>query len=107
MEEKTKKRKQTNTEEPLPIVGLYVIENPKRYERPRSVDGDEVVCVNENKRRMIRIGRQVLDGIRSQIISVIQEYRDVFAYTVDAMPSIDPQVMVHRLNIKEGYGLVR
>lgn len=52
---------------------------------------------------MIKIKKQVLDDIRAQIINVIQEYKDVFAYTIDEMPSIDPLVMVHRLNIKDGH----
>lgn len=64
-EEKTRKRKQPESEEPLSVMGVYVAENPKRYERSRPADGDEKVCVSEEKGGMIRIGKQVSNDVRS------------------------------------------
>lgn len=75
-------RKKPEPEEPLLVMGLYITESLKQYKRPRSV-----------------VGKQVPNNIISQIINVIRQYQDVFAYTVDEMPGIDPRVMVHRLNI--------
>ncbi|XP_048492385.1 uncharacterized protein LOC125493260 [Beta vulgaris subsp. vulgaris] len=86
-EEVSRKRKCPELEGPLPVMGLYMADNPKRYKRPRPANRDE----------------EVADGIKDQILEVIKEFQDVFAYTVDEMPGIDPELMVHRLNIREGY----
>lgn len=56
---------------------------------------------HEKKGWAVRIGKQIPCGISAQIKEVIGEFLDVFAYTIDDMPSIDPHLMVHRLNIRE------
>ena len=83
-------------------MGLYVAENSKRYERLRPADRDEEPCIDEKRGRTIRIGKQVPSDIRAEIIEVIWEFQDVFVYTIDEIPGIDSQLMVHRLNIPEG-----
>ncbi|XP_048502807.1 uncharacterized protein LOC125498614 [Beta vulgaris subsp. vulgaris] len=98
----SRKRKCPEPEEPLPVIGLYMADNPKRYERPHPADRDEEVCIDSERSRTVRIGKQVPEGIRAQILEVIKEFH-VFAYTVDEMPGIDPKLMVHRLNIREAY----
>ncbi|KMT19209.1 hypothetical protein BVRB_1g013910 [Beta vulgaris subsp. vulgaris] len=64
-EEATRKRKCPEPEEPLPVMGLYVADNPKRYERPRPADRDEEVCIDKERGRMIRIGKQVPEETKS------------------------------------------
>ncbi|XP_048496365.1 uncharacterized protein LOC125495631 [Beta vulgaris subsp. vulgaris] len=40
---------------------------------------------------------------RQDIIQVLTEYQDVFAYEATEMPGLDPKIMCHELNIKEGF----
>ncbi|XP_010693164.1 uncharacterized protein LOC104906147 [Beta vulgaris subsp. vulgaris] len=103
----TRKRKSPEPEEPLPVMGIYVADNPKRYERPHPADRDEEVCIDERRGRTVRIGKQVPKETKVQILEVIKEFQDVFAYSVDEMPDIDPNLMVHRLNIREGHRPVK
>ncbi|XP_010678170.1 uncharacterized protein LOC104893735 [Beta vulgaris subsp. vulgaris] len=103
----SRKRKCPEPEEPLPVMGLYMADNPKQYERPRLADRDEEVCIDSEQGRTVRIGKQVPKGIRTRILEVIKEFQDVFAYTVDEMPGIDPKLMVHRLIIREGYKSIK
>src|SRR3954469_14342720 len=39
---------------------------------------------------------------KADLIALIREYIDVFAWHYEDMPGLDPKVAVHRLNIKEG-----
>ena len=36
---------------------------------------------------------------KSSLIALLKEYRDVFAWTYDEMPGLDPSVTVHHLNV--------
>jgi len=37
---------------------------------------------------------------REELIALIREYIDVFAWNYKDMPDLDPQIAIHRLNIK-------
>lgn len=40
--------------------------------------------------------------MREQVIQLLKEYKDVFVWTYAQMPHLDPQLVSHKLNIKEG-----
>jgi len=37
---------------------------------------------------------------RKELIALIREYIDIFTWNYEDMPSLDPQIAMHRLNIK-------
>ena len=37
---------------------------------------------------------------REELIALVREYIDVFAWNYEDMPDLDPQIAMHRLNIK-------
>ena len=37
---------------------------------------------------------------KEELIVLVKEYIDVFAWNYEDMPGLDPQVAMHRLNIK-------
>ena len=43
---------------------------------------------------------------REQLVTLLQKYRDVFAWTYDEMPGLDPGLVVHSLNVDPGMRLV-
>ena len=43
---------------------------------------------------------------REQLVALLQKYRDVFAWTYDEMPGLDPGLVVHSLNVDPGIRLV-
>ena len=53
------------------------------------------------------MGSQKLDFISSQLtiqekeqlVTLLKEYRNVFAWTYDEMPGLDPRLVVHALNV--------
>ena len=40
---------------------------------------------------------------KAEIVQVIKEFQDVFTYEASEMPGLDPKIMCHELNIKEGF----
>ena len=45
------------------------------------------------------ISSQLMAQEREQLVALLQKYRDVFAWTYDEMPGLDPGVVVHSLNV--------
>jgi len=44
---------------------------------------------------------------KQDLMSLIKEYIDVFAWSFEDMPGLDPQVAMHRLNIKPDAKLIK
>lgn len=86
---------------------LYLTENPKQYGRPKPVDGDETIPLGDDPSRTVRVGKNLDEKMKSIILQTLREFQDVFAYTANEMPGIDPSVMAHELNIREGHKPVK
>ncbi|VFQ83572.1 unnamed protein product [Cuscuta campestris] len=74
-------------------------------ERSKLEPGDEteqIVLREAFPGRMVRIGRDLPGGLREEIISVLRECADIFAWSVADMPGIDRSVICHRLAVMEG-----
>ncbi|VFQ62007.1 unnamed protein product [Cuscuta campestris] len=73
-------------------------------ERSKLEPGDEteqIVLRETLSETMVRIGRDLPGGIREEIISVLREYADIFAWSVADMSGIDRSVICHRLAVME------
>ncbi|VFQ87943.1 unnamed protein product [Cuscuta campestris] len=74
-------------------------------DRSKLEPGDEteqIVLREAFPERMVRIGRDLPRGLRDEIISVLREYADIFAWSVADMPGINHSVICHRLAVMEG-----
>ncbi|XP_075674899.1 uncharacterized protein LOC142644106 [Castanea sativa] len=45
------------------------------------------------------ISSQLTTQEKEQLVALLQKYMDVFAWTYDEMPSLDPELVVHSLNV--------
>ncbi|VFQ93912.1 unnamed protein product [Cuscuta campestris] len=66
---------------------------------------EQIVLREAFPERMVRIGRDLPRGLREEIISVLREYAEIFAWSVADMPGIDRSVICHRLAVMEGQAL--
>ena len=48
------------------------------------------------------ISSQLVAQEKEQLVTLLQKYRDVFAWTYDEMPGLDPGLVVHSLNVDPG-----
>ena len=57
--------------------------------------------------RTTKIGTLANPAIHQELITFLRGSRDVFAWSHEDMPGIDPSVMVHRLNVSPAFLPVR
>lgn len=63
---------------------------------------DEVVLHEAYPRKIVKIGSQISLKTRDELVSLLREFRDVFAWEPKDMPGIPESIALHRLNIKSG-----
>ena len=56
---------------------------------------------------MIRIGNNLSTDIRQELLTVITEFLDIFAFNVSEMHGIPKEVMCHKLDIQPGHKPVK
>ena len=55
----------------------------------------------EEKRKKVKIGTTLSPAIRKELIDLLQDYSDVFAWSYQDMPGLDIDIVVHRLPLKK------
>ena len=73
-----------------------------RFEQHELPTEDKVAQINlgdEAKPKPIFINESLSPSEKEDLISLIQEYIDVFAWNYKDMPGLDPRAAMHRLNI--------
>ncbi|XP_017224785.1 uncharacterized protein LOC108201008 [Daucus carota subsp. sativus] len=70
-------------------------------------DTEEVALYDEEPTKVVKVGKSLSPVIKSGLIALLREYRDVFAWTAIDMPGIPEEIALHRLNIKPGVKPVR
>ena len=64
---------------------------------------EEVFLDDLNHERTTKIGTIASPAIRQELTAFLRSNRDVFAWTHEDMPGIDPSVIVHRLNVSPSF----
>ncbi|XP_022159205.1 uncharacterized protein LOC111025624 [Momordica charantia] len=57
--------------------------------------------------KQVSIGSRLRAEVKEELVSFLKANADVFAWSHDDMPGIDPSIMVHRLNVDPSYRPVR
>ena len=55
----------------------------------------------EGERKEVKIGITLSPATRKKLIYLLQDYNDVFTWSYQDMPSLDTDIMVHRLPLRE------
>ena len=55
----------------------------------------------KEERKEVKIGTTLSPAIRKELIDLLQDYNDVFAWSYQDMPGLDTDIVVHRLPLKE------
>jgi len=75
----------------------------KWFEQCEPSTEDRVIQVNlgsQDHPKPISISESLSLAEREEVIALVREYIDVFAWNYKDMPGLDPQIAMHRLNIK-------
>ena len=54
---------------------------------------------DQHPEHTVQVGSQLPGCLQDQLITFLREHRDVFAWSHEDMPRIDPSIIVHRLNV--------
>ena len=75
----------------------------KCFERRGLPTEDKVIQIDvgdQKQSKLIFISESLSPTKKDVLTSLIKEYIDVFAWSYEDMPGLDPQVVMNRLNIK-------
>ena len=67
---------------------------------------EEVLLDDSKPDRTIKIGTLASLTVHLALTTFLKKNQDVFAWSHDDMPGIDPTVMVHRLNVLASFPLI-
>ena len=68
----------------------------------------EDISLDENNlERYTRVGADLEENIKKDLVHFLKKNIDVFAWTHEDMPGIDPSVITHRLNVSPSFKLMR
>ncbi|KAL5544666.1 hypothetical protein UlMin_008450 [Ulmus minor] len=67
----------------------------------------EVLLFDNEPEKTCKIGSALTGQFKEDLIIFLREHRDVFAWSHEDMPRIDPNVIVHRLNIDPNFKPVK
>lgn len=88
------------------IMSVYEEEHtPNTQERPRLVEEHEEVEIFEGK--SIKIGKNLSEAVRHDVLATIDKFCDIFAFSMEEMSGIPPSIMCHKLDLKYDYKLVK
>ena len=68
---------------------------------------EEVILDDAQPERMTRVGTLASPPIRQALMTFLRENQDVFAWSHEDMPGIDPSIIVYKLNVLPSFSLVR
>ena len=68
---------------------------------------EEITLDSSDPGRTTKIGTLANPTIRQELITFLRGNRDVFAWSHEDMPGIDPSFMVHRLNVSPDFPSIR
>ena len=80
----------------------------KQRTTAESVEELEEISLNESRpERTTRMGTLASPLIRQDLAAFLRMNQDVFAWSHEDMPGIDPSVIVHRLNVNRASSPIR
>ncbi|KAL4304283.1 hypothetical protein GQ457_10G018140 [Hibiscus cannabinus] len=87
-------------EDDLPSDLLRLVNNEEKQIQPYKEDLEVLNLGTEEERREVKIGTTITAKTRQNLIKLLQDYHDVFAWSYQDMPGLDTDIVMHRLPIK-------
>jgi hypothetical protein len=75
------------------------------YEQTWEPATEELETINvgsDQIKRELKIGTLITPEERAEVIALLQEYADVFAWSYEDMPGLDRNIVVHKIPLEEG-----
>ncbi|KAA3483834.1 gag/pol polyprotein [Gossypium australe] len=79
---------------------LRIIEQEDKQIRPHQEPVETVNLGSEERRQEVKVGTSMSGDTKHDLIALLHEYKDVFAWSYQDMPGLNEDVVVHRLPLK-------
>ena len=87
---------------------LQAINIEEQWTMAKTIEGlEEILLDNPKLDQMTRISTLASLTVRLALMTFLKANQDVFAWSYEDMPGIDPSVMVHRLNVSPSFPPIR
>ena len=87
---------------------LQTISIEEQWTVVEPVEGlEKILLDNSRPKRMTRIGTLASSPIHQALTTFLKENQDIFTWSHEDMPEIDPSVMVHKLNVSPTFPPIR
>ncbi|VFQ99239.1 unnamed protein product [Cuscuta campestris] len=100
-------KKMTRQFEQVELVSQQVDKGEEKARIEPDANTEEIQIDISNQERKVRIGDDLQEELRTEIVQVLTRYKSLFAWSVADMPGIDRSVICHRLSVLEGSRSVR
>ena len=91
----------------LPPDLLRLVEQDERQILPHLEITEAVNLGTEEEKKEVKIGTTLSPATRKELMDLLQDYNDVFAWSYQDMPGLDTDIVVHRLPLREECMLVK
>ena len=79
-----------------------LIEQHEQAWRPAKEELETINVGNEEIKRELKIGTLITPEEKEELIALLRDYVDVFAWSYEDMPGLDTNIVVHRIPLVEG-----
>ena len=87
-------------EEQIPSEISRLLEREERAIQPYKEDLEVINLGSEEDRKEVKIGASLDPDVKKQVIELLREYIDIFAWSYQDMPGLNTDIVVHRLPLK-------
>ncbi|VFQ82001.1 unnamed protein product [Cuscuta campestris] len=95
-------KKMTCQFEQIKLVSQQVDKGEEKARIEPDANTEEIQIDISNPERKVKIGADLQEELRTEIVQVLTRYKSLFAWSVADMPGIDRSVICHRLSVLEG-----
>ncbi|VFQ83083.1 unnamed protein product [Cuscuta campestris] len=100
-------KKMTRQFEQIELVSQQVDKGEEKARIEPGANTEEIQIDSSNPERKVKIGADLQEELRTEVVQVLTRYKSLFAWSVADMPGIDRSVICHRLSVLEGSRPVR
>ncbi|KAI5420445.1 hypothetical protein KIW84_044296 [Lathyrus oleraceus] len=86
--------------EGIPDEITHLLEHEEKIIQPHLEDLETVNLGSEECVRLVKIGALLEGSVKEDLISLLREYSDIFAWTYEDMPGLDTDIVQHFLPLK-------